>query len=132
MNLPTVMSHQFSLVPEAEIQRSSFDRSHGLKTTFDSGYLVPVFWDLIYPGDTMHLDMTFFARLATPFKPVMDNMYCDSFFFFVPYRLLWSNWEKFNGAQTNPGDSTSYSLPYIASPTTFGIVTGKQIGRAHV
>ena len=124
MNLPTVMSHQFSLVPEAEIQRSSFDRSHGLKTTFDSGYLVPVFWDLIYPGDTMHLDMTFFARLATPFKPVMDNMYCDSFFFFVPYRLLWSNWEKFNGAQTNPGDSTSYSLPYIASPTTPGIVTG--------
>jgi len=96
--LPSVMGHRFSMVPEAEIQRSSFDRSHGLKTTFDAGYLVPIFWDLVYPGDTMNLDLTFLARQSTPFKPVMDNLYLDSFFFFVPYRLLWTNWNKFNGA----------------------------------
>ena len=120
--LPTVMNsgHQFSQVPEAEIQRSSFDRSCGLKTTFDAGYLVPVFYDLAYPGDTYNLDITFFARLSTPFKPLMDNMYVDSFFFFVPMRLIWTNWEKFNGAQTDPGDSTSYSLPQMPSPTTPG------------
>lgn len=114
--LPSVMSHTFSMVPEAEIQRSSFDRSHGLKTTFDAGYLVPCFWDLVYPGDTMNLNMSFLIRQSTPFKPIMDNLYADTFFFFVPMRLLWTNWQKFNGEQDNPGDSTSYSIPQITAP----------------
>lgn len=123
--LPSVMSaaHDFSRVPSAEIPRSSFDRSHGLKTTFDAGYLVPVFWDLIYPGDTMNLSMTFVIRQSTPFKPLMDNLYAETFFFFCPMRILWSNWQKFNGEQTNPGDSVTFSIPYIASPTSPGIVS---------
>jgi hypothetical protein len=107
------MNHSFSQVPNVEIQRSSFDRSHGHKTTFDEGYLVPVFIDEVLPGDTFNLHMTAFARLATPIKPLMDNMFLDSHFFFVPNRLIWDNWEKFNGAQDNPTDSTDFLVPQI-------------------
>lgn len=109
-------AHTFAQVPKAEIQRSSFDRSHGVKSTFDAGWLVPVFVDEVLPGDTFNMRATFFARLSTPLKPFMDNLYLDSFFFFVPNRLLWANWKKFNGEQINPGDSTSYVIPTITSP----------------
>jgi len=112
-NLPTVMKHEFSRVPQAEIQRSTFNRSHGLKTTFDAGYLVPIFVDEVVPGDSFNLKAHGFGRLATPIYPVMDNLYVETFFFFVPNRLIWDNWEKFNGAQDNPGDSTSYLVPQL-------------------
>jgi len=112
-NLPTVMEHEFSRVPKAEIQRSTFNRSHGLKTTFDAGYLVPIFVDEVVPGDSFNLRAHGFGRLATPIYPVMDNLYVETFFFFVPNRLIWDNWEKFNGAQDNPGDSTSYLVPQL-------------------
>lgn len=130
----SVMSHQFSRVPQAEIPRSSFDRSHGYKTTFDSGYLIPVFVDEALPGDTFSLNMTAFARLATPIFPFMDNLFLDSFFFAVPMRLIWDNWERFNGAQDNPDDSTDYIIPTVTSPVGgfavgslfdyFGVPTG--------
>ncbi len=113
---PSVMKHDFSKAPQAEIPRSSFDRSHGHKTTFDSGWLVPVFVDEALPGDTYNVKMTAFARLATPLHPFMDNMYLDSFFFSVPIRLLWDNWQKFNGEQTDPGDSTDFTIPTMDSP----------------
>lgn len=109
-------SHRFSKVPKADIPRSSFDRSHGLKTTFDSGKLIPVFVDEALPGDTFNLNMTAFTRLATPIHPFMDNLHMDSFFFAVPIRLLWDNFEKFNGQQTNPGDSTDYIIPTMTAP----------------
>lgn len=112
-NLPTVMSHEFSRVPKAEIQRSTFNRSHGLKTTFDAGYLVPIFVDEVVPGDSFNVKAHGFGRLATPIYPVMDNLYVETFFFFVPNRLIWANWEKFNGAQDDPGDSTSYLVPQL-------------------
>lgn len=112
------MQHRFSEVPSAEIQRSSFDRSHGLKTTFNASSLVPVFVDEALPGDTFNVRMTAFARLATPIKPIMDNIYLDSFFFAVPYRLIWDNWEKFNGAQDNPGDSTDFIVPQFKNGST--------------
>ena len=80
------MSHSFSQVPKATIPRSSFNRSHGHKTTFDAGYLVPVLVDEALPGDTFNCKMTAFARMSTPLYPIMDNMYLDSFFFAVPYR----------------------------------------------
>jgi len=112
-NLPTVMQHEFSRVPKAEIQRSTFNRSHGLKTTFDAGYLVPIFVDEVVPGDSFNVKAHGFGRLATPIYPVMDNLYVETFFFFVPNRLIWDNWEKFNGAQDNPGDSTSYLVPQL-------------------
>lgn len=108
----------FSQVPKAEIPRSSFDRSHGYKTTFDAGNLVPVFVDEVLPGDTFNLKMTSFARLATPIKPIMDNMFLETFFFFVPYRLVWDNWEKFNGAQDAPGDSIDYTIPIVGDQLT--------------
>ena len=120
MKQPTVMSHNFSQVPAAEIPRSSFDRSHGHKTTFDAGYLIPVFQDEALPGDTFNLKMTAFARLATPLHPFMDNMYLDTFFFAVPMRLLWDNWQKFNGEQTDPGDSTSFVIPQVVPTPASG------------
>lgn len=108
--------HQFAMVPRAEIPRSTFIIEHTHKTTFDAGYLVPIYVDEVIPGDTFNLKMTAFARLATPLFPVMDNLYLDTFFFFVPNRLLWTNWVKFMGEQTNPGDSISYVVPTITSP----------------
>ncbi len=105
------MTHQFSEVPRADIPRSSFDRSHSYKTAFDGGLLVPIFCDEALPGDTFNLSMTGFARLATPIFPVMDNMFMETFFFFVPYRLVWDNWKKFCGEQTDPGDSIDFTIP---------------------
>lgn len=108
--------HQFTMIPKADIPRSSFDCQSTHKTTFDAGYLVPVYVDEMLPGDTFRLNMTAFARLSTPIYPIMDNMHLDSFFFFVPNRLIWSNWQKFMGQQTNPGDSISYVVPQQVSP----------------
>lgn len=107
------MTHAFSNIPPPQIQRSSFDRSRGYKTTFDAGYLIPFFLDEILPGDTLSLQATIFARLGTLTMPIMDNVHLDTFFFFVPTRLLWTNWEKFNGAQDDPGDSTDFEIPYL-------------------
>lgn len=111
----SVMTHQFSQVPKAEIPRSTFDRSHGHKTTFDAGLLIPFFIDEALPGDTFNLRTTALARLATPIFPLMDNMYMDTQFFSVPIRLLWDNWQKFNGEQKNPGDSTDFTIPQMYS-----------------
>lgn len=109
--------HKFSEVPRAEIPRSVFDRSHGYKTGFNSGMLIPFFVDEALPGDTFKVSVTMFGRLATPIVPVMDNIYLDCFFFFVPNRLLWVNWQKFCGEQVNPGDSTSFLVPQVAGFT---------------
>jgi len=114
--MKSVMSHNFATVPKSEIQRSTFNRSHGAKTTFDAGWLVPVYNDEVLPGDTFSLNMSAFARLATPIHPVMDNMYLDSFFFFVPLRLVWDNFQKFMGERRNPSDSTDFLIPQIVSP----------------
>lgn len=113
--MKSVMSHQFSEVPKANIERSSFDRSHGVKTTFDAGYLVPILVDEALPGDTFNLSMTGFARMSTPIFPIMDNAFMDTHFFAVPVRLLWDNWKKFNGEQTNPGDSVDFTVPIMDS-----------------
>lgn len=109
------MKHQFSEVPKAKIPRSSFNRTHGLKTTFDAGYLVPIWVDEALPGDTFNMNMTGFARLATPIKPIMDNLHMETFWFAIPNRLIWNNWQKFNGEQDNPGDSTDFVIPEISS-----------------
>lgn len=113
----SVDTHQFAMVPRAEIPRASFNIQRAHKTTFDAGYLVPVLVEEILPGDTFNVKMTAFARLATPIFPVMDNLYMDSFFFFVPNRLVWTNWVKFMGERANPGDSISYVIP-VCNPTT--------------
>ena len=118
--MKSVMQHQFSQVPKAEIQRSKFDRSHGLKTTFDAGNLVPMFTDEVLPGDTFNLRTTAFARLATPLFPLMDNMFMETHYFFVPNRLLWDNFKKFHGQQDNPGDSIDYTVPIMTSTASTG------------
>jgi len=116
MKMQSVMRHQFSQVPKAEIPRSTFDRTHGHKTTFNAGLLIPFFVDEALPGDTFNVKATMFARMATPIFPPMDNLYLDTQFFACPIRLLWNNWQKFNGEQDNPGDSTSYLVPQMTSP----------------
>src|SRR6266542_3304929 len=110
------MQHQFSQVPRADIPRSSFNRSHGYKTTFDAGLLIPFYVDEALPGDTFNLRANLFARLATPIAPFMDNAMLDTFYFAVPIRLLWDNFKKFNGEQKNPGDSVDYLIPKITCP----------------
>lgn len=106
--------HLFSKVPATDIPRSVFDRSHNVKTTFDSGYLVPFYVDEVLPGDSFKADCSVFARLATPIVPIMDNMYLETFFFFVPTRLLWDHWQAMNGEQENPDDSTDYLVPTVS------------------
>jgi hypothetical protein len=122
--MKSVMSHQFSQVPRADIPRSSFDRSHGYKTTMDAGYLVPIFVDEALPGDTFNLRMSAFARLATPIAPFMDNLFFDTFFFAVPIRLIWNNWQKMNGEQVDPGDSTDFLIPQMSAPAITGYANG--------
>jgi len=114
--MKSVMSHAFSMIPSVEIPRSVFDRSHGLKTSLDAGYLVPIYVDEVLPGDTFTMTENLFGRMATPKVPIMDNIFLETFYFAVPMRLLWENWERFNGAQDNPGDSVDYLCPVIASP----------------
>ena len=118
--MKSVMKHMFSEVPRVEIPRSSFDRSHGFKTTFNSGYLVPCYVDEVLPGDTFNLHLSAFGRMATPLHPFMDNMFMEFFFFCVPLRLIWGNFQKAMGEQVNPGDSTSYLVPTMTSTAVTG------------
>lgn len=118
------VQHLFSQVPTAQIPRSKFNRSHGLKTTFDSGYLVPIFVDEVLPGDTFSMDCTLFARVATLISPIMDNMYMDTFWFFVPERLVFDHFQAMCGEQDSPTDSTDYLFPTIKSPTGTGFEVG--------
>jgi len=121
-SLPSTVGsqHSFSVVPSPQIQRSSFDRSCGYKTTMDAGQLVPFFVDEVLPGDTFNLKSTLFGRMATPIYPIMDNLFVDTFFFFVPNRLVWDNWQKFNGEQRNPDDSTDFLVPQCPNPHATG------------
>ncbi len=128
-----VSQGHFSQVPNVTIGRSKFNRSHVLKTTFDEGKLIPIFCDEVLPGDSFKLKVTTFTRMATPIFPVMDNLYLETFFFFVPMRLIWENFQKFMGEQENPGDSTDYLIPTYTASTGpavgslsdyFGIPTG--------
>jgi hypothetical protein len=118
--MQSVMSHSFGVAPTADIPRSSFNRSHGYKTTFDAGHLIPVYVDEALPGDTFTMNPTLFARLNTPIYPLMDNMFLDLHFFAVPIRQVWSNFRKFCGEQVDPGDSIDYEVPISSAPGTTG------------
>lgn len=110
-----VRGHRFSDAPAMYMKRTKFDRSHVYKTTFNSGKLIPVFIDEVLPGDTTRMSVNYFARLATPIKPIMDNIYLDWFFFFVPNRLVWEHWQNFCFEQEDPGDSTDYVIPTVSA-----------------
>ncbi|QXP08154.1 MAG: major capsid protein [Arizlama microvirus] len=104
---------QFNNIAPQSIPRSTFIRDFTRRTTFDADYLVPIFADEILPGDEVNLNMNALIRMSTPIKPVMDNLYAETFWFFVPNRLVWDNWVKLQGQQTNPGDSTAFSVPVL-------------------
>lgn len=106
-------NYSFSKVPAPQVQRSVFDRTTKHATTFDSAYLIPFVIDEILPGDTVNLRATLFARIATLIYPIMDNVFIDTHYFYVPNRLVWTNWERFNGAQDDPDDTTDYVVPYL-------------------
>ncbi len=114
MSQRSVMQNQFAKIEDAEIPRSSFDRSRGYKTTFNSGLLIPFYCDEALPGDTINLSTTAFARLATPLKPIMDNMFMETFFFSVPVRQIWDNFIHFMGEQDDPTDSTDFLVPILS------------------
>lgn len=103
----------FNQISQQRVPRSNFQRDFTKKGTMNFDYWIPWICDEILPGDQFSMNATFFARLTTPFKPFMDNTYLDTASFFVPSRILWDNWEKFQGQQTNPGDSVAYSTPVI-------------------
>ena len=110
-----VRGHRFSDAPAMYMKRTKFDRSHVYKTTFDSGKLIPVFVDEVLPGDTTRMSVNYFARLATPIKPIMDNIYLDWFFFFVPNRLVWEHWQNFCFEQEDPDDNIDYVIPTVSA-----------------
>lgn len=111
--MKSIMTKDFSRVAQTEISRSTFDRSHGLKTAFNSGMLIPVEVQEIVPSDTVEMDMQVLARLAPVVTPVMDNVFLDLQAFFVPSRLIWTNFVKMMGERVNPKDSIDYLVPEI-------------------
>ena len=114
----SVNQHQFAMIPRSDIPRSMFKRETTHKTTIDSGFIYPFFVDEVLPGDSFNFNATIFGRLATPLVPVMDNLIADTFYFFVPNRLVWTNWVKMQGQQDNPGDSISFTTPQQVSPAS--------------
>ena len=105
--------NQFNSIAGENHPRSAFKRDFTRRSTFNSDLLIPIFLDEILPGDDVNLRMTALTRMSTPIKPLMDNLYLETFWFFVPNRLLWSNWKKFQGEQINPGDSTAFTIPVL-------------------
>ena len=135
-----ITSHDFAMIPRADIPRSKFRMKHSHKTTIDSGYLYPLYCEEVMPGDSFNGNMSVMARLATPITPFMDDLTFETFFFFVPNRLVFDNWVKLQGEQRNPGDSISYIMPTATSPVGgyaanslqdyFGLPTVGQVGGA--
>lgn len=121
---------RFAQAPQVDIQRSTFDRSSGHKTTFNAGKLVPIYVDEVLPGDTFEMKTSAIIRGSTPIFPVMDNANLDIYFFFVPNRLVWDHWKEFNGENTtNKWEQTiEYSIPQMAPPTGNGTVVGWEKG----
>lgn len=116
MNRNTNM--HFANVPQIHQKRSKFDESHSIKTTFNTGNIIPVFVDAdILPGSTVQMDMAEVIRMATPIYPIMDNLYADLYWFFVPNRLVWDNHAKFWGENDDPWtQTTEYEIPQIEAP----------------
>lgn len=110
---PLVDQQRASIIERANIPRSVFKGSKTRLTAFDAGYLVPFFVDDILPGDHMKYTVHAYVRLDTPLFPLFSNMRLRTFWFFVPYRILWTNWVKFMGQQDSPADSIAYTVPTI-------------------
>lgn len=116
--------HSFAQIPAVNTPRSAFDRSFEVKDTYDFDYIYPFYCDEVIPGDTFNVDVNVFARLATQKVPIMDRLYASYEFFFVPSRLVWTNFKKMMGEQDNPGDSTDYTVPKLAATAAGGFTVG--------
>lgn len=116
----------FSLAPHVDISRSRFDRSASLKTSFNVGDVVPFFLDEVLPGDTFSVDTSKVVRMQTLLTPMMDNVYLDTYYFFVPNRLVWEHWKQFCGENTESAwiPETEYTMPQITSPADSGWAVG--------
>lgn len=131
-----------SMIQRPDVPRSRFQGSWTEKKTFDAGFLVPFLCDEILPGDHMKYDVTAYVRMATPLFPMFDNQRVDTFFFYVPNRILWDNWQRFMGQQDNPTDSIAYTVPQVISAAGgflqntiydhFGIPVSPQTGVAEI
>lgn len=121
---------RFAQAPQVDIERSTFDRSSGHKTTFNAGKLVPIYVDEVLPGDTFEMETSAIIRGSTPIFPVMDNANLDIYYFFVPNRLVWDHWKEFNGENTTSKweQKVEYSIPQMAPPLTNGKVVGWEKG----
>ena len=118
--MKSVMSHNFGRTPGIQAPRSVFDRSNGFKFAMDADYLYPFFIDEIIPGDSMKMQATLFGRMNTPIHPIMDNLFLDTFWFYIPYRILFDNFRYMLGEQDNPGDSIDFTFPTMTSTTGTG------------
>lgn len=115
-NLPRIDGSRFAMVPRSDIPRSRFQFDYSVKTAFQAGLLIPIDWNEVLPGDVWDVDVTVFARTSTPVQPWMDRLTLETFFFFVPNRLVWDNWVRMMGERPNPGDSIDYEIPQLVSP----------------
>lgn len=113
---PGPKAHDFAKVPRIEVKRSSFKSEQRIITMFDEGKLIPLPPLEIIPGDTISWDVSMLCRLNTPIVPFMSGINLHSAYFFVPYRLLWSNFKYFMGEKDNPSDSTTYTIPVVTGP----------------
>lgn len=128
----------FAELPNVDIERSIFDRSFSHKTSFNCGDLIPFYLDEVLPGDTFNVTTSCVVRLQTLLTPIFDNVYLDTYFFFVPSRIVWNHWKEFMGENTDSAwiPQTEYSVPQISFPTGgfdigtiadyFGVPTGVQ------
>ena len=109
----------FSKNPQADIKRSRFRRNQSVKFSFNAGELIPFYVDEVLPGDTMQIDTSKLVRMQTLATPVMDNIYLDTYYFFVPNRLVWSHWKNFMGENTNAPwiSDVEYSVPQVNAPS---------------
>lgn len=112
----------FSKNPQVDIQRSRFDRSHSVKLSGNVGDLIPFYCDEVLPGDTFQIDTSKLVRLQTLVTPVMDNIYLDTYYFFVPCRLVWEHWRELMGENTSAPwfPEVEYSVPQVTSPLPSG------------
>lgn len=112
----------FSKNPQVDIQRSRFDRSHSVKLSGNVGDLIPFYCDEVLPGDTFQIDTSKLVRLQTLVTPVMDNIYLDTYYFFVPCRLVWEHWREMMGENTSAPwfPEVEYSVPQVTSPLSSG------------
>lgn len=127
-----------AMIQRPDVPRSKFIGSFTRKTTFNSGLLIPFLVDEVLPGDHLKYDCTAYVRMATPYFPMMDNQRIDTHFFFVPNRLVWSNWKRFMGEQAQPSQSIDLVTPQVLSGNVadtgvgtlwdyFGLVTSEQV-----